>query len=62
MANGLGMEVVAEGVERREQTAFLLEHGCRIAQGYYYAPPLTKERYIRYRAEGKRLPDRGRNA
>ena len=59
MANGLGMEVVAEGVERREQTAFLLEHGCRMAQGYYYAPPLTKERYIRYRAEGKRAAGQG---
>ncbi len=46
MAKELGLEVVAEGVENRKQTQFLLQHGCCIAQGYYYSRPLTKEMYL----------------
>lgn len=40
MAEGLGVEVVAEGVETAEQLAFLVEHGCHSAQGYLFAAPL----------------------
>lgn len=49
MAEKLGLEVIAEGVENREQTQFLLEHGCCFAQGYYYSRPLTKEMYVTQR-------------
>jgi diguanylate cyclase (GGDEF)-like protein/PAS domain S-box-containing protein len=40
MARGLGLEVVAEGVETKEQVAFLEEQGCRAFQGYFFSPPL----------------------
>jgi diguanylate cyclase (GGDEF)-like protein/PAS domain S-box-containing protein len=40
MAQGLGMEVIAEGVETNEQLAFLEEQGCRAFQGYLFCPPL----------------------
>lgn len=48
MAENLGLEVVAEGVETEEQIRFLLDHQCHLAQGYYYSRPLTKDQYIRW--------------
>lgn len=36
----LGMQVVAEGVEREEEASFLRDVMCRYAQGYLFAPPL----------------------
>ncbi len=39
MAHRLNMEVVAEGVETREQHKFLLENECEYAQGYLFSKP-----------------------
>jgi diguanylate cyclase (GGDEF)-like protein len=41
LANALGLNVVAEGVETVEQQAFLRESGCHTLQGYYIARPLA---------------------
>ncbi|WP_051620407.1 sensor domain-containing protein [Paenibacillus sp. UNC451MF] len=41
MANHLKLDVVAEGVETREDLQFLLEQNCGHAQGYYFSKPLT---------------------
>ncbi|MGF6367885.1 EAL domain-containing protein (putative c-di-GMP-specific phosphodiesterase class I) [Paraburkholderia sp. RAU6.4a] len=38
-ARNLRFEVVAKGVERAEQLAFLAVAGCEIVQGYYFAAP-----------------------
>lgn len=40
MAENLGMEVIAEGVETEAQREFLELRGCRAYQGYLYAKPL----------------------
>ena len=41
LAEALGLNVVAEGVETVEQQAFLRESGCHTLQGYYIARPLA---------------------
>ncbi len=43
MAEHLGLEVVAEGVETPEQLRFLLGKGCRLFQGYHFSHPQTEE-------------------
>lgn len=40
MAKNIGMCVVAEGVELKEQVNFLKAAKCDIAQGYYYEKPM----------------------
>jgi EAL domain-containing protein (putative c-di-GMP-specific phosphodiesterase class I) len=35
--------VIAEGVENKEQLAYLREHGCDRVQGYYFSEPLQVE-------------------
>lgn len=43
MANALGLEVLAEGIETGEQSEILRNLGCHIAQGYFYSKPLSAE-------------------
>jgi EAL domain-containing protein (putative c-di-GMP-specific phosphodiesterase class I) len=43
LARVLGMDVVAEGIETREQYRLLRNLGCRFGQGFYFARPLPVE-------------------
>jgi predicted signal transduction protein with EAL and GGDEF domain len=40
MGRQLGLKIVAEGVETKEQLQFLSTHGCTLAQGFYIAKPV----------------------
>ena len=51
LANGLGMRVVAEGVETSEQLEFLREAGCREVQGFYFSYPAVIEELLSLVAE-----------
>jgi len=43
LAHGLGLQVVAEGVETAAQAEFLLQRGCNLIQGFYSGRPLTPD-------------------
>jgi|GEM_PF-442925 len=46
LANALGADVVAEGVETIEQRAWLSKNGCNKFQGYLYSKPVPEERFL----------------
>ena len=41
MAKSLGIALVGEGIETKAQLAFLSEHGCEYAQGYFIKRPMS---------------------
>jgi diguanylate cyclase (GGDEF)-like protein/PAS domain S-box-containing protein len=45
LGHGLGMSLVAEGVETLEQLAFLADEGCDAVQGYLIGKPLPVAQY-----------------
>ena len=47
LGHGLGMKVVAEGVESAEQVELLREMECDDIQGFYYSRPLPKDEFIK---------------
>lgn len=44
MADNLGMNVIAEGVETRAQLETLNQLGCRFAQGYWFSPAIEAQK------------------
>ena len=50
LARGLGLDVVAEGVEKESQLAMLRAEGCRRAQGYLICPPMPVAEFERWLA------------
>ncbi len=50
LAHNLGLDVIAEGVETREQADFLKKEGCSEAQGFRYSRAVPAARLPRYRS------------
>lgn len=51
IADGLGLTVVAEGVETKAQHSFLTENGCSVLQGYLFTRPLPPAQLEAWLAE-----------
>ena len=43
LAQAMGMQVHAEGIEQSEQAQFLLEHACELGQGYWFGRPVPAQ-------------------
>jgi len=43
LANAMSMDVVAEGVETKDQLDILTKIGCKVVQGYYFSKPLSAQ-------------------
>ena len=48
VAQGLGKEIVSEGIETEEQRAFLAESGCDLAQGFFWSPPVPADEFAAF--------------
>ncbi|MCI5958121.1 MAG: GGDEF domain-containing phosphodiesterase [Lachnospiraceae bacterium] len=46
MAHGLGIKVICEGVETKDQVEVLRKIGVRYVQGYYYSRPIPASRFL----------------
>ena len=53
IAKELNFMTIAEGVETKEQRDYLLENGCDIIQGYYYAKPMSEKSFEEYMQENE---------
>lgn len=51
LGQNLGLSIIAEGVETRDQANTLLTYGCHLAQGYFYSKPLSKQDLHQWMAE-----------
>jgi len=58
LARVLGMDVVAEGIETREQDSLLQQLGCRFGQGFLFSRPVPADTISRLlRQPGRVIPD-----
>lgn len=48
IAQNLNINVVAEGIEQREQSRLLIDLGCHLQQGYFYCRPVKLEQLVTY--------------
>jgi EAL domain-containing protein (putative c-di-GMP-specific phosphodiesterase class I) len=60
LAEEIGIECIAEGIEDADQVAFLLAAGCLYGQGFHLGEPISAEKMTeRLRPNNKRDSDRG---
>lgn len=46
MSKSLGVEIIAEGVETKEQLDFIKVHQCGEAQGYFIGRPVSASHIV----------------
>lgn len=53
LGRGLGIEVLAEGVEHAAEFRWLAERGCRHFQGFHFSPPLSARDFLSFARDNK---------
>ena len=56
MAKGLGLKVVAEGVETKDQLSFVSDNGCQIIQGFFFSKPISAQDFTELLKSAKDTP------
>ncbi len=56
LAQTLGLEVIAEGIETSEQRLFLASTGCHYHQGFLFSRPLPVQHFERFAWDGEPRP------
>jgi len=54
MAIGLGVDVIAEGIENENQAKLLVDLGCQYGQGFLYAKPKSLEQILTELLSGRK--------
>lgn len=58
MANAMGLDVIAEGVESQAQQEFLLSAGCQFGQGYWFGKAVDQSSILHLLRQAKQYPIR----
>jgi len=58
LADILGLEVVAEGIETQQERAVATQIGCTCGQGYLFSRPIPADRTIEWLTEWRAVDDR----
>jgi len=53
LGRGLGISVLAEGVERPEEMMWLRRHGCQLFQGFHFARPMPEHDFLAFARDGQ---------
>ena len=56
MIKRIGGQIVAEGVETKEQAEEIIRLGCDYIQGFYFARPMPEEEFLKLIRQGDDLP------
>jgi EAL domain-containing protein (putative c-di-GMP-specific phosphodiesterase class I) len=54
LCRSLDVKIIVEYVENQEQIDILLRIGCHIFQGYFYSPPISGEKFLKYAQDMER--------
>ena len=56
LGHSLGLTVIAEGVETRDQLDALRRHGCDVAQGFFICRPVSADEVASWLATNAQTP------
>jgi EAL domain-containing protein (putative c-di-GMP-specific phosphodiesterase class I) len=57
IAQNLGLNLIAEGVETENQVTLLKKYGCKLEQGFYYSATVASERLCEVLGRGREAGD-----